>query len=357
MAAAPPRATDLIANVRTRDEVLRKEAEQLARLREAARTAAEQEATAIVAGARTDIRRIIENARAALLALKSQLEGLEGIDQARPQVDAAIDALEGDIARDNLAALLVHEGQLPESIRQVQNELQSLFEAGQIGRDGVTPRPSAAAESGEAPVHVAASTARPGLDPARTPATSERNPVGILDESIDPGPAKARGRRLLITFGVMAAIAVAALIAWWSFAGRPAAARRDVVAIPPVPQVAPAADADIPTLTASLIALPPSEQPASDVRSAAPAAGALALDLDVRRPVWVRAIVDEGAETTQTLAPGTTHLVAARSISLATSDAGAVAVSVNGAAATALGRDGEAVTRRFATGNANEPPK
>lgn len=80
-----------------------------------------------------------------------------------------------------------------------------------------------------------------------------------------------------------------------------------------------------------------------------PAGRPLAVRVQTRRAVWVRADVD-GRRTVNRLvaANQSLDLAAADVISLRVGDAGAVSVSVNGAAPVALGRDGAVLTRRFA---------
>jgi hypothetical protein len=83
-----------------------------------------------------------------------------------------------------------------------------------------------------------------------------------------------------------------------------------------------------------------------------PAAGGAAAEVIVRleaqRASWVRATVDGRSEKGSTLAPGQTRqLEASDHIVIRTGDAGALLVSVNGAAPRPFGRDGQVTTRRF----------
>jgi len=231
---ALPRATQLIADVRTRDEALRQEAEHLVRLREAARTAAEQEAAAIVTKARADIRRVISDARAAVLALKSQLDEIE---EPRPEVDAALLALGDDFAADALERRIGDEDELPESVREVQGELQRLFAESEMDLDGVVAETAA---------------------PAVSTVADTRAPL----EDEDATPARTRGRRMLTIFAVMAVLGAGGVGAWW-YAGRPAGARQNTaVVIPRAPalKLVPSAVTDIPTVNGTLIALPPRDE-------------------------------------------------------------------------------------------------
>jgi hypothetical protein len=267
---ALPRAIQLIADVRSRDEALRQETERIARLREAARTAAEQEATAIVAKARADIRHIIGDARAALLALKSQLEE---IAEPRPEVDAALRALGDELAADHVPAADVDDDRVPDSVREVQGELQRLFAEGERDLDAVAAQASAS-------VDAPADRAAPGsADPwgesrdARSLVESESAEAHVERESAEQRLPQTRGKRLLTIFGAIAFLGVAGVGAWWYVAVRPADARQNTVLViprPPALAVAPAAATEIPTVTGSLVALPPQEEPHS-VPVAAPA--------------------------------------------------------------------------------------
>jgi len=118
---------------------------------------------------------------------------------------------------------------------------------------------------------------------------------------------------------------------------------------------APADDAEIPTLTASLIALPlPTTEHAGSAPTAAPS-GPLTLDVEVRRAVWMRVSIDDAPAAGRMFQPGAPlHFSAARTVAITVGDGGAVAVSMNGGPSAVVGRDGQVVNRRFAAGGPSQ---
>jgi len=67
------------------------------------------------------------------------------------------------------------------------------------------------------------------------------------------------------------------------------------------------------------------------------------------RPAWLRVTVDDRVVAAREFAPGETQVFkGARDVQIRAGDAGAVRVSVGGAPAAPLGRDGLSITRRFA---------
>jgi F0F1-type ATP synthase membrane subunit b/b' len=74
----------------------------------------------------------------------------------------------------------------------------------------------------------------------------------------------------------------------------------------------------------------------------------VSVTLEARRPTWLRATVDGKGENGRLLEKGQRRTIdAQRDVVIRVGDAGALLVSLNGASATRLGRDGEVVTRRF----------
>jgi hypothetical protein len=85
----------------------------------------------------------------------------------------------------------------------------------------------------------------------------------------------------------------------------------------------------------------------------------LSVSVEARRSSWIKTTVDGKPDDGRMYAAGeTVQLNAVRSILLRAGDAGAVYVSVNKGAPTALGRDGAAVTKNFVVGSLPEsiPP-
>jgi cytoskeleton protein RodZ len=80
----------------------------------------------------------------------------------------------------------------------------------------------------------------------------------------------------------------------------------------------------------------------------APDGDGLTVDLSVRRPCWVSAIVDGNKEIDGMLPAGDRRTIhVRRELVLTTADGGAIEMMVNGAAAKPLGKSGNAVTARL----------
>jgi uncharacterized protein DUF4115 len=341
--------------VRTGDEALRRQVEHLERLRGAARAAATREAATILATARAEIRRIITDARSRLLALKTQLEE---IVEPGSELDAALAALRPDVADDDLAVLIAEDGDVPESVRQVRRDLQRL-----LGDDRPDPLPAPGALVGTS-AHPAATEAvvppssaqRPEFEPDHRPAT--RMELFASSAHVgDPERSRSGSKRVLTLLAVVVAIGAGVGGGWWVLAERSAAFPGASIPSVPRPKApsAPADDAEIPTLTASLIALPlPTTEHADPAPTSAPS-GPLTLDVEVRRAVWMRVSIDDAPTAGRMFQPGAPlRFSAARTVAITVGDGGAVAVSMNGGPSAVVGRDGQVVNRRFAASSPSQ---
>src|SRR5437868_2617159 len=79
--AALPDVPKLMDDYRRREEALRKQSDEVARLRGEVLIAADREALTIVSNARAEIRRIIVNARRELLGLAAQIQAITWAEQ------------------------------------------------------------------------------------------------------------------------------------------------------------------------------------------------------------------------------------------------------------------------------------
>ena len=82
----------------------------------------------------------------------------------------------------------------------------------------------------------------------------------------------------------------------------------------------------------------------------------VSLTISAQRRVWVRTTVDGKADDGRFMEAGSTKSIgASHEVLVRAGDAGAVKVAMNGGAVEPLGRDGEAVTRRFTAAARPEP--
>jgi len=97
---------------------------------------------------------------------------------------------------------------------------------------------------------------------------------------------------------------------------------------------------------------PPAQTASESNTTPAPAVDRLMIGLTVRRPCWVSATVD-GKKTIEQLLPAGDQrtIEVRREMVLTAGDAAAIAVTLNGAEARALGRAGEVVTTRLSLTN------
>ena len=144
------------------------------------------------------------------------------------------------------------------------------------------------------------------------------------------------------TFLWLAVISVPIAAALLYFAsGRSAPRPPAAAALPPAPSTTPSAPAAAPT-AASVPATEPAAAPSD----------ALAIELSVRRPCWVSVTIDGRKLIDQLLQPGHRQIIDVRGeMVLSADDAGAVALTLNGAEARPLGQAGEAVTARVNLAN------
>ena len=186
--------------------------------------------------------------------------------------------------------------------------------------------------------------------------------VGHPTSQVEDFDATESGRRIARTVIRLIAVSLpaVAIVVYLGSAGRRiaappptpvAAVASDAPVVPPAPAPGPAATAEPPAPEA---AAPPVERPAL----AAPAptsmetVDVLTIELSVKTPCVVSAIVDGKKAIDQVLRPGDRRTIEVRrEIELTVGDAAAVVMTLNGGGARPLGRPGEVVTARLNPAN------
>ena len=325
---------------------------ELERLRRQVRSSAEREAAAIVTAARRDVRQVLVEARRELLVLVAQLQAV-GCDT--PGQELPGNTVEGR-ATESIAAAPSNAPQEPfgaseivttarrdvrEVLVEAQTELVALAEEARelrariSGHQEFTVEPvrSRAAVTEES--HQILAPLVPA-QPVEQFTTSEHDPLG--------SPSR-------LWLGVAAAVAFATIGLVFFVSNRGSGASANAAAVqasgPRAGTVKPQ-DAAAKTTPAAASAATPAPARVSS---------AVSLEIDARRPAWIRTIVDGRGDIGRTFAAGEKRTVSAnREIVVRAGDAGAVYVALNGGAAKALGGDGQVITRRFGVPVASRQP-
>jgi hypothetical protein len=332
-APGPSHVPALINDYRAQRDAWRAQARGLARMREEVLAAADREARDIVTAARVDVRQILVKARRDLLVLAAQVQAATDTSQESGPGNHAGDAddtvpVQADdlrVARD-VFTLARHD------VRRVLNDahpdLEALSsEAGAL-RSSLQWQPPAL---NEAPSRVVAPPDFELPATAELPVVSPRDPIAV--------PHSVRA--FVLAF-VVVGVTVLTATGWWL--------RRST-----------SGDDALPQQTVEPVAGPLASQPAVSAIDALPQAAriekptALSVTIEARRLAWIRATVDGRVASARLFEAGETQQITdARDVSIRAGDAGAVFVSVNGGEASALGRDGQVVTRRFVFEEAGE---
>jgi len=366
---SPSRATDLIADFQARHDAWRRQGENLVRLRADARAAAAREAAAIHATARAEIHRIVREARRRLSELTAQLQALDAQtgESYEPQEPDSVLQARRDLQRlladigpelDQIGAE-VRQFDDPTSPSQVDPTVISVPELDEVEHEAAlaaiaplfeldepvkSPDPtpvvpaSLPTPSAPAPSVSGATGPAPTVQATTVPRATVPTAVPAQPASADRGKATWDKTGIVTVLAVVAAAVVSAG-GWWvsGFVGAKSLAP-PLTAIPRVPNVTPSwLDDRTPTLSATLIALPPSTTPA-----------ALSVEIELRREAWVQAAIDSDAPTSRIFRAGeSVRLQGERGISISTRDGGAVLASVNGGPRIPLGPDGREVAKQF----------
>lgn len=377
------RATDLIADFHARHEAWRRQGENLERLRADARAAAALEAAAILTSTRGEIRRIVVDARQRLLDLTAQLQAITDQANAHSDAEQSEDVPYSVVqARRDLARLLTD---MRPELADLEAQSQQFAAAPPLPQ-AASPQPPTlepepepmldvdfdevehdAALAAIAPLFekeldkmLEADRAKEGAEVTRpqivVPQAVGPHPVASASPASSPtSPAPHSGMRGSVMLLALVGLTLLGGAGWWAsgyLRGGDGLAPA-MASIPNIARTNPAWQADgIPTLTASLVALPTS----GSARSTSAAPDAVSLDVEVQRTAWVESAVDDGAPQTKTFAAGESfRLLGARGISITVRDAGALVVSLNGGPRGPLGPDGQVLTRHFMPGDAVSP--
>ena len=186
----------------------------------------------------------------------------------------------------------------------------------------------------------AAPTAHRVLPAFEPPASLQPSPS--LQLRIDS--SRRRGRRLIAAIAAIVGIGVAMLIAIRMWIRQPGPSKASTPSAATIPA------------TSTVVAQPAATTPSTPA-AAAPAVKPWSLRLDTRGAVWIQTTVDGRVDGGRLLQAGEHRTIEAkREVILRAGNAGAVLVSIRGAEAKALGRDGEVATRRFVVGDAPAAP-
>lgn len=367
---------DLINDYRKQQDAWSHQARELARLRAEVLAAAEREAAGIVTATRSQIARLLADARRELLGLAAQVQAIpdppdgsttgasaairDHILEARNDLQGTLEEVHPEIERLSAEARSLNPRQQPEQSRQAP-----------AVKSTATPPvewPARHAPAVEWPARQALAVERPATDSNKDAAVAESLKTvrfadfGALDaphlDDQTPGPKPTRtrtpavaestetvrfadfdaldaprlddhspGTRKWIAAFFLIGLAGAAGVFW---------------------QLRGGSNSTLSTPTADQRPSPP--LPATSQQAAADAHRfPVTLLLEADRPSWIRTTIDGRSDGGRVFTAGEKKTLAAdREIVLRAGDAGAVFVTVNGAAREALGPRGQTATRRFA---------
>jgi uncharacterized protein DUF4115/uncharacterized protein DUF4440 len=319
------RVAALIDEYQRKDEDLRNQAVELARLRTRVLSAGEHDAIRVVTAAGSEIRRVLLDARRDLLALTAQIDAVREVNEAQTGINREFAAGAAVIEQGEAAspALASEEAESRHGILTAYQDLCEVVTEMQASLDRLHHDAFA--------LHASARAPRLDTSPLEVTVRQPEHPVA---RSI--APVEAGSWRPSRSMTWIAAIVVAGSTV--TFAGVTAYRRVSAKAARPVTAapVRPGTDSKPSAASALQVGVPPKPAP-------------WAILIEARRLAWIQATVDGRVETGRLLKPGESRRVtAAREVSLRVGDAGAVFVSTPTLGPAALGRDGEIVTRRYA---------
>jgi hypothetical protein len=366
---------DLIEQYRVRRDAWIAQADELARLRDDVRESAEREAMEIVTAARRDVRQIVMEARRELLVLSAQVQAALGEAGARPDPTALLNR-----ARDNdggeeepphfTETIFAPEEAVKGMLDEARADMDALVEDARTVPFQALAEPPFQALEQPAPIlaPILAPPESPSMfsseplfgTPPPAPSPVEESSPSLMSAATSrmllssPFPSDAvpvpAGNRARVFVGLFGAAGIAVLVGtiWWLRSDRSSASEMAATSTAPA-TAAPAPAAVSPAASSTPATAPPAV--ASDTsESSAP----LSLLVEARRSSWLRTTVDGESDGGRMLAQGeTVRLNAQKNISLRVGDAGAVYVSVNNGQASALGKDGQVITRQFMVENAS----
>jgi Domain of unknown function (DUF4115) len=398
---------DLIERYRVRRDAWIAQADELARLRDEVRGAAEREAMEIVTAARRDVRQVIMEARRELLVLSAQVQAALGDVAGKSDPAALLRAhasgstaaaagLPPSSTSDHSADILVPETAVKTMLDEARADMEALaHDAKAVPFQSTTvaaqfpseqpPTPPRPPVSFGSPATAAVESEQPRvLFETLRPQTFEAAPANSIESTeIRPHQTKESRER---SFGSSVEFESIS-----SLQSGSAAASRVLLSSPfPIDSVPVPPGRSVRAFVALFVAVglvvlggsvwwvrahdnpsttsePPSrsaESPSPVARAAAPStasastsapvpvskdgASPLSLAVEARRQSWIRATVDGESDPGRTYAAGEKlQLNARHGISLRVGDAGAVYVSVNKGATAPLGQNGQVMTKQF----------
>jgi len=284
--AASTRATDLIADFHARHEAWRRQGENLERLRADARAAAAVEAAAILTAARGDIRRVIGDARRALLALTAQLQAITQQPGGQVDEDSSHDPSSEDVpysvlqARRDLARILTDmRPDLDELATQTEQFAEPHVSAPVEAEPTLVPAVEINEVEHDAALAAIAPLFEHELDVDRV---ADDMPAAPAAAPVPAAPTAGQRFGMRGTAILLAILGVTVLGGggWWlSDAYGSEDLARTVASIPPAHRAKPAwMDDHVPTINATLVGVPPAapaatEPPIAAAPPAAPPAG------------------------------------------------------------------------------------
>jgi len=345
---------DLIERYRLRRDAWIAQADELARLRDEVRGAAEREAMEIVTAARRDVRQVIMEARRELLVLSAQVQAALGEVSGKPDPAALLSrgtshvgagpgapAL-NQISAEHATDIFVPAAAVKTMLDEARADMEALAEDARtvpFQAATLSPPPPPEPELPELPPPVVFESLAALAPPPPTPshATSRvllSSPFPSESVPVPPG----RSVRAFVALFVAAGVIVLGGSFWW-LRGHNAAASASEISTRPEPAKAAASSGAAPASAAIASPVVPAKQTAPS---------RLSLVVEARRETWIRTTLDGESDEGRTYAAGETlQLNAERGIALRVGNAGAVYVSVNKGNSMPLGRDGQVMTRQF----------
>jgi hypothetical protein len=380
-----------LTDYRAEQDAWQSQAQALVELRAKVLVAADRHAGEIVDTARAEIRRVLVDARGELLVLAAQLQAMADARHQQPMItpdrNAHVVGMVGvSELHDAKDALRVARQQMRSILDDARPELQNLSdEAGVLRARLASPHADAAPDVAAMERHdtsdviPVARQQRPNpLDEARSDLQNFANEARVLLDNlaspqIDAAPhvgatmhsdlAQVPERAFLThtphVHSLTRIFMIVVIVGFSLSIGSVVWLKRgtsDNYAPPSVPAVA--ITQRVPAR--SPVPIPPAPSVPAGVSPSAtvavpPNRAGLSMAFEVRRDAWMRVQVDGRVVSARLFKTGERqHIVDAHDVSIRIGDAGAVRTSVNGGPPTALGQDGQVVTRHFA---AEEPPR
>jgi Domain of unknown function (DUF4115) len=394
---------DLIEQYRVRRDAWIAQADELARLRDEVRGAAEREAMEIVTAARRDVRQVIMEARRELLVLSAQVQAALGEVSGKSDPatllrahasssTAAVASLSAGPTPDHPPDILVPEAAVKTMLDEARADMEALAQdaktvpfqsatiASQLPADqppSILAKPMsfepAPPQSDSSQPSTFFETSQPHRFEAVAPAPIESNDFGINYSERDtnhrpfesvqfesiaalPPSSSSESRALLSPFPsdsvpVPSNRSLRAFVALFVATGVVVLGGSVwwVRAHNASPGDATSRSPETPSPAAASAASSPSTAaPYAPVVAAKQTSLPLSMVVEARQQSWIRTTVDGESDPGRTYAAGETlQLNARRGISLRVGDAGAVFVSVNKGAPQPLGQSGQVMTKQF----------